>query len=227
MRTALLSNRLRPIPALSHLNDEELVAQAKRGNEQAFTELWGRHGERIRGIVWRIVRNREDTEDLLQEVYLRSFVYLDSFKGDSLFSTWLSRIGINLGLMLLRRRRSHPEVYIETSGSECANPVMELPDRSENIETSYCRKERIDQLRGAIRSLPPPLRCIVELQNRDELSLEEIAYRIGISVSAVKARLARARAALRDLTVQGQRQKASPGLRRRPNTRSRPSSPTR
>jgi RNA polymerase sigma-70 factor, ECF subfamily len=224
MRTALLSNRIRPIPALRHLDDEDLVAQAKRGNEQAFTELWGRHGERIRGIVGRIIRNREDTEDLLQEVYLKSFVYLDSFKGDSLFSTWLCRIGINLALMLLRRRRIRPEVHIESSGSDCTNPVMEVPDRSENIETSYFREERIHQLRAAIERLPPQLRRIVELQNRDELSLEEIAHRIGISVGAVKARLVRARMALRDLAVQEKRWKASPELHRRPKMLNRPSS---
>jgi RNA polymerase sigma factor (sigma-70 family) len=215
MRSALPSNRIRPIPVMRQMSDNNLVAQAKLGSEQAFTELWSRHGERVRNVVWRITRNREDAEDVLQEAYLKSFLHLVTFNGDSQFSTWLSRIAINVALMLLRKRRNHPEVFIDSSDSESAVPVMDFPDRSESIESRYCRHESMQQLRSAIEQLPPPLRYVVELQNRDELPLEEIAHRTGISVAAVKSRLVRARATLRELTAPGRVVKSSRHLYRR------------
>ena len=201
-------NRIRSASFLRHLSDETLVLQARLGSEHAFTELWSRHGERVRILVWRIIRNREDVEDVLQEAYLRSFTRLDSFNGDALFSTWLSRIGINLAFMLLRRRRNRPEVFMEGADSDSPFSILEVPDRQESIELSYVRAERMQNLRKAIRQLPPKLRNVVELQNSDELSLGEIARITGLSLPAVKARLVRARMTLRELTLQGCNRKA-------------------
>jgi RNA polymerase sigma factor (sigma-70 family) len=222
MSSAISSNRIRPIPLLKHVSDDNLVAQAKLGCEQAFAELWSRHGERARHVVWRITRNREDADDVLQEAYLKSFLHLVSFNGHSRFSTWLSRIAINVALMLLRKRRNHPEVFIDNSESDPSAPAMDFPDRSENIESRYFRLERMQQLRMAIQKLPPPLRYVVELQNRDELPLEEIAHRTGISVAAVKSRLVRARATLRELTAQPHHRSYLRGLPRRPREMNQP-----
>jgi RNA polymerase sigma-70 factor, ECF subfamily len=225
MRSTVPSNRVRPTPFLERQSDENLVAQAKLGSEQAFTELWSRHGERVRSVIWRIIRNREDVEDILQEAYLKSFLHLVSFNGESQFSTWLSRIGINLALMLLRKRRNHPEVFIEGPDSDSTTLVMDFPDRAESVEVRCLRAERVFQLRMAIEQLPPKLKYLVELQNRDELPLEEIANRMGISLSAVKSRLVRARAALRELTAQPRSRKSSCRWRGRPREMNRPSVP--
>jgi len=208
------SNRIPSISFLRHLSDDALVLQAKLGSEHAFIELWNRHGERVRSLVWRIIRNREDVEDLLQEVYLNSFLHLGSFNGDALFSTWLSRIGINLALMLLRKRRNHPEVFMESADSDLSISIMNLPYQQDGPEASYYRAERMEALRLAIQQLPPQLRNVVELQNRDELPLREIVRITGLSLPAVKARLVRARMALREL--------ASPGsIRKVPQRRHR------
>ena len=214
MRSALSSNQIRPIPMMKHTSDDNLVAQARLGSEQAFTELWNRYGERVRGVAWRITRNREDAEDVLQETYLQSFLHLVSFKGDSQFSTWLTRIAINAALVLLRKRRNHPEIFIDSSTSE-AYASMDFADQSEGIESRYLRIERLQQLRMAIQQLSPTLRYVVELRNRDELSLKEIAYRTGITVAAVKARLWRALGTLRELTAQGRVVKSARRLHRR------------
>jgi len=208
------SNRIRSASLLRHVSDETLVLQARLGSAHAFTELWSRHGERVRALVWRIIRNREDVEDVLQEVYLKSFTRLDSFKGDALFSTWLSRIGINLALMVLRKRRNHPEILLESGNPDSAFSIMEAPDRVESIELSYFRAERIQKLRQAIQQLPHKLRDLVELQNRDELPLGEIARITGLSLPAVKGRLVRARRALRELTLQGCDRTVMPHRRR-------------
>lgn len=202
MNSAIPSNRIRPIPLLKHVSDNNLVAQAKLGNEHAFTELWSRHGERVRRVVWRITHNREDAEDVLQESYLKSFLHLVSFNGNSQFSTWLTRIAINAALVLLRKRRGHPEVFIDKSKTDPSAPAKDFPDRSESLESLYLHFERMQRLRMAIQQLSPQLRCVVELQNRDELRLEEIAQRTGISIAGVKVRLWRARARLRELIAE-------------------------
>jgi RNA polymerase sigma factor (sigma-70 family) len=188
--------------SLKHLSDNDLVAQARVGNEQALTELWSRHGERTHRVVSRIIRNREDAKDILQETYMKVFLHLASFNGESQFSTWLTRIAINSAFMLLRRHRSHQEHFIDSSEPDCSDPVMNLPDRSESIEARLFHSERLQQLRLAVQRLPHSLRYIVELQNHDELTLLEIAQRTGLSVPAVKARLVRARATLRKFTSQ-------------------------
>lgn len=209
MRSTLPSNRIKSMSMLKHVSDDNLVAQAKLGSEPAFAELWSRHGERVRNVVWRITGNREDAEDVLQEAYLKSFLHLVTFNGDSQFSTWFSRIAINVALMLLRKRRNHPEVFIDNSEAESPAAAIDFPDRSESIETRYLRFESMQQLRSAIQQLPPQLKYVVELQNRDELPLEEIAHRTGISVAAVKSRLVRARATLREMTSQGRVRKSA------------------
>lgn len=218
MRSVLPSDRIRSIPALKHMSDDNLVDQARLGSDQAFTELWSRHGQRVRSVVWRITRNREDAEDVLQEAYLKSFLHLATFNGDSQFSTWLCRIAVNVALMLLRKRRNHPEVFIGRSESDPSALPTDFPDRSESIESRHIRLERMLRFRKAIEKLPPPLRYVVELQNRDELPLEEIAHRTGISVAAVKSRLLRARAALRKLTAWGQVGKNARHLYRSPGS---------
>jgi RNA polymerase sigma factor (sigma-70 family) len=225
MSTMIASNRIRPVPFLEPLSDEKLVAQAKLGSEPAFTELWSRHGERARNVVWRITRNREDAEDILQEAYLKSYLHLVSFNGESQFSTWLNRIAINAALMLLRKRRNHPEIFFENNDPDSSAPAMDFPDRSESIEAWFFRSECIQQLRMAMQELPSSLRYVFELQNCDELPLEEIARRTGITVAAVKSRLVRARATLRELTTTGRGRKGARRMHRRPKEMSRAALP--
>jgi RNA polymerase sigma factor (sigma-70 family) len=145
MRSIPPSTQVPQGAVLKHPSDELLVSQAKLGDERAFTELWSRHGKKAHSIIWRIVRNRDDAEDILQEVYVKSFLHLVSFNGESRFSTWLSRIAINAALMLLRKRRTHPEAFISGSESSHSAQVIDFADRSENAEMSYLRAERLHQ----------------------------------------------------------------------------------
>jgi len=220
-----ISSRIRSASFLRHLSDEALVLEAKLGSEHAFAELWSRHGECVRFLIWRIIRHREDVDDVLQEVYLKSFTHLGSFNGDARYSTWLSRIGINLALMLLRKRRNRPEVVIESADPDSPFSIMGAADCQESVELSYIRAERIQTLRQAIQQLPPQLRDVVELQNRDELPLGEIARITGLSLPAVKARLVRARRALRKLTSHGCNRKP-PQRRPRESSRLQHSAPS-
>jgi RNA polymerase sigma factor (sigma-70 family) len=188
---------------LRDLDDKVLVAEAKFGNELALIVLWGRYGDLVRKVVWRITRNQEDTEDVLQETYMNSFVHLRSFQGKSKFSTWLNRIAINSALMVLRRRRRYRETPIDGDGSESSAPMPEVPDHSDNAEVQLIRAECATRLGKAIRRLPSPLRDVIELQHDLELPLSQIAHLTGISLAAVKSRLLRARIALREAAAHG------------------------
>jgi RNA polymerase sigma factor (sigma-70 family) len=202
MESILSNNPMSNKPFEKCLNDDALVAQAKAGSELALVELWGRHGKRTCSVVRRIVRNQEDAEDVLQDTYLKSFLQLQSFSGEAQFSTWLTRIAINSAFMLLRRRRCRPEAFLESSESDPFIALMNLPDKSESIEAQYNRKEHLRLLRRVVQYLPISQRYVLELQCRDNLSLSEIALITGLSVACVKARLSRARRALRKLLPQ-------------------------
>ena len=113
-------------------SDEKLVQSARSGNNAAFVELWRRHSSTVFRAAYRIVKNREDAEDLAQETFLKAFDHLQSFNGTSKFSTWLVRIGINSALGELCRRRSPPLPAI------CLAPLnlCEMPPRAITPERS-------------------------------------------------------------------------------------------
>ncbi len=182
-------------------SDEELVQFARSGCEAAFVELWRRHSSTVFRAVFRIMKNREDAEDLVQETFLKAFAHLQGFNGASKFSTWLVRIGINAALGELRRRRSHPEASFDGMNSDDYEWHREIPDKAIDIETQLMRSEMIEWMNTAISRLHPTLRTVVEMQQRHEYSHTEIALLVNLSVPAVKSRLSRARRALRERYV--------------------------
>ena len=174
-----------------------LVEAAKLGKHSAFEELWVRHSNTAFKLVCRIIGNRDDAEDTLQDAWMKAFVHLKTFDGRSKFSTWLTRIAINSALMVLRRKRSRPETSIDWSGDGETWQQWEIPDKSLNIEDLYLKKEAELKLKEAIERLRPPLRSVMEIQRLHYRSNKEVADVAGVSVTAVKSRLLRARALLR------------------------------
>jgi RNA polymerase sigma factor (sigma-70 family) len=174
-----------------------LVAAAKDGDHQAYAELCRRHSKQILRTVLRITRDVADAEDTLQEALLKAYIHIGGFEGRSAFSSWLTRIAINSALMLSRKKRSQP-VYNFESGSDVDD--FKLP---EPMETSYNPEEACiqnalkDELAQAIRYLPPNLRVVMQIRYREDASMAQIAKTLGISESAVKSRLLRARLQIR------------------------------
>jgi len=178
-----------------HKADEELlVASAKEGDEQAFAALWSRHSKMVLQKALRITGNYADAEDAVQDAFLRAFVHLKSFDRRSKFSTWVVRIAINSALSILRRKRAHPEALASSFTTEAS---WELADQRPDFEDQYCRHELHKRLDMAIRALPKILREVMLIYHARDHSIAEIAELIGISVAATKARLYRARTALR------------------------------
>jgi RNA polymerase sigma factor (sigma-70 family) len=184
--------------ACERLDEKRLVAMAKYGQTAAFDVLCERLSPRILRSVYRITRNREDAEDALQDSLLRAFAHVREFDGRSAFSTWLTRIAINSALMILRKKRNSLEVPLESSeDSDTKRTTWELPDHTPDPEKRYAQGERECILHGAIRTLRPAIRKVIVFQQLQEHSMKETAAKIGITVSAAKARLFHAKAALR------------------------------
>ena len=189
-------------PTIACLTDpaaeQMLVVAAKNGDEQAFETLFKRHRQKILRVVLRYAHVREDAEDIVQQSFQKAFVYLHKFEGKSSFSTWLTRIAINESLMLLRHGRALREISVDDSHDQGGTAsAMEIPDASPDPEISYLRRERVQILTETLGNLRPGMRKAIELRELAELSTEETARRLGVSVTAVKGRLFHARKKLR------------------------------
>jgi RNA polymerase sigma-70 factor (ECF subfamily) len=186
--------------AAANMSEAALVSMAKLGDSDAFVELSKLHSNRLLRTIYQITRNWQDAEDALQDATLRAFSHLKDFEGKSSFSTWLTRIAINSALMILRKKRSCYEIPFDGTGDSGDNyECWELRCPAENPESRLARKEREELLRDAILRLPLLLREVVELRQARGYSAREIAQALGISASAVKSRLSRARVTLRTL----------------------------
>jgi RNA polymerase sigma factor (sigma-70 family) len=188
-------------PTLDYANatSEELLAAARSSDQEAFARLSGRCVEMVRKKVFAILRNREDTDDIVQEALFKAYTHLADFRGSCTFSTWLTTIAINSALMLLRRRRSHFEVSLDLTGNDKAGAFWELPDPRLNVEGICAKRQTHDLVSHAISRLPAQYRGVLEQYHLQEKSLQEAADALEISVSAAKARLLRARVTLRSL----------------------------
>lgn len=178
--------------------DQALVTSAKSGDAQAFEVLVKRYEPRLLALALRYTRVREDAEDVVQQSFQKAFMYLPRFEGKSKFTTWLMRIAINEALMLLRKRRASPEVPIlETVPAGETDVPLDFPCSDPSPEDSCLHEEQKRILSAAMRQLNPRSRQAVELRELSDLSTEETARALGLSIGAVKARLFYARRKLR------------------------------
>ena len=180
-------------------DESVVVAQAKAGDQNAFSELVNRYERKIYRLAKNITRNDEDAEDVLQDAFLKAYTHLDNFKGDSKFYTWIVRIAVNEALMRLRKRKTDRSVPLDEPvelGEETVTREIAVWD--DNPEQRYSQEEWRRILDEAVDGLKPDFRTVFVLRDIEELSTEETAETLGISVPAVKSRLLRARLALRE-----------------------------
>jgi RNA polymerase sigma-70 factor (ECF subfamily) len=173
-----------------------LVTQAKSGSSTAFGELYDRHRLRIYHTAFRILRNRQDAEDTVQRSFQRAFTNLCRFREDSTFSTWVTRIAINDALMLLRQRRANTRLQENNDDTE-APSLLDPADKGPTPEQTLAETERRAAVLQAISHLRESLRTVVLLRELQGLTSAETARRLGLTVSAVKARTFHARRHLR------------------------------
>jgi RNA polymerase sigma-70 factor (ECF subfamily) len=173
-----------------------LVAAARRGETAAFEELVNRYESKILRLTKNITGNQEDAEDAMQDAFLKAYAHLDGFQGDSRFYTWLVRIAANEALMRLRKRR--PQVSLDEPVAVDTDFLpRELEDWRPSPEREYAQAELQKILTDVIDQLQPEDRIVLVLRDLEELSAQEVAEALGISATAVKSRLWRARLKLR------------------------------
>ena len=181
------------------IDESALVAQAREGDTRAFGELVRRYEGKIFRLAQHVTQNREDAEDVLQETFMKAYEHLDQFQGNSKFYTWIVRIAVNQALMKLRRRKTDKSVSLdETIDTGEDTIVREIAAWDEDPEQRFSREELGEILDTAIQGLEPPYRSVFVLRDIEELSTEETAEALDLSVPAVKSRLLRARLQLRE-----------------------------
>lgn len=186
------------LPSTVVADDESLlVARAKAGDSAGFSELVQRYERKIFRLAQNITRNPEDAEDVMQEAFLKAYVNLHSFQGDSRFYTWLVRIAVNESLMKLRKRRPGEFSIDEPVESDDALMPREIADWGPSPEQRFARVQLNDILTEAIENLSPDFRIVFVLRDIEELSTAQTAELLGLSIPAVKSRLLRARLRLR------------------------------
>jgi len=192
-------------------SEKMLVARARAGSRTAFGELARRHSHRVYGMSFRILKNREDAEDNLQNVLYKAFGKIQQFEGNSQFSTWLVRIAINEALMMLRKRRPEDALaQIKEDGSiQGSEGSMELRDLRPDPEREYLTKELAAK---AMEALNPTLQNTFILQKGEGWTSRELAKAMDITPELVKSRIFRARARLRQRILQLAKPTASMAL---------------
>lgn len=178
------------------LEDTELVRRSREGDPDAFRDLVLRHHPRIFNLIYNMVRDRDDADDLAQEVFIKAFRSLSGFNGDARVYTWLYRIAVNRCLDWLKGRGRHPEVPLDRveGGAAFRN--------TGSADAGVSQQELGRALEQALLTLPPDHRAVVTLREMDGLSYEEIAEVMDCSVGTVKSRLFRARLQLQRLLAE-------------------------
>ncbi len=178
--------------------DADLVAACRQpesdGFEAAFEELFTRYRDRVHAIAFRITGSASDAHDVLQEAFALVFRKLQNFRGGARFSTWLFRIVVNCSIDHRRREGARPALSLET-----ADLGREPEDDTQSPGASAEVRELGDQVQLAISMLSPKLRVILALRYLEEMSYDELAATLGLSLGTVKSRLARAHLALENL----------------------------
>jgi RNA polymerase sigma-70 factor (ECF subfamily) len=186
-----------PMAAINQNRDAELVERYLTGDTTAFDEIMVRYERQIYRICYRFVENREDAMDLAQDVFIKAFEHLATFRRESSLKTWLYRIAMN---HCINHVKKHSQEFVEVTehtGSTHSSVQTQLEDR-----------EQRDKFRRMVKLLPPKQKAILELRINDQLSYEEIAKMSGRSISTIKASVFFALEKLRKLVKDPKSRKA-------------------
>ncbi len=183
-----------PAQTTDQPTDAAIIEQVLAGDSAPFRLLVERYQRAVFNASYRLVGDHHQAADIAQEAFVRAYRSLHTFRRDAPLAPWLCRIAINLSLNWLKRQR--PELSLE---ERLEKHALELPDLSDEPQRRLLQGERQQSVREAVLALPPDQRAVIELRHFQELSYQEMAQILGISVSNVKVRLFRARKHLRQI----------------------------
>jgi len=182
------------------MNESELILKAQNGDIAAFERLIESYQQGVFNLACRMINNHDDAADIAQEAFIKVYLSISKFKGNSKFSTWIYRITTNVCLDEIKKRKKTKAFSlsenIETDDGEISR---EIEDVSANVEDNLERKERNRAINDAIAKLPENHRAVIVLRDINNMSYEEIAAALNCSEGTVKSRISRARSALYEM----------------------------
>jgi RNA polymerase sigma-70 factor, ECF subfamily len=181
-------------------DDHQLIAECLKGNTAAFGELVSLHQDRLFNTVIRLVNNSEDARDVVQEAFLHAYQSLHSFKGDSLFFTWLYRIAVNSAISMKRKQRVVLSIQTTGEGGQAIDPVDPAETNRPGHALELAEDER--KVHEALGKLSAEHRAVLVMKDMDGLKYEAIAEILGVPVGTIRSRLHRARLEIRDILIQ-------------------------
>lgn len=177
--------------------NSELIKKAIEGDESAYKNLLENYRGAIYNLLYKMVRNKEETEDLVQEAFMKAFKALPSFNEEYAFSTWLYKIAVNNCIDHMRKKKLQTYSINKPVQSKDGELDREFPDTSMSPDKSILSEERASIIETAIDELPENYKTAIILRHSEEKSYEEISKILNIPLGTVKARIFRAREMLK------------------------------
>jgi RNA polymerase sigma-70 factor, ECF subfamily len=181
-------------------DDNRLITECLEGNAAAFGELVSRYQDRLFNTVLRLTDNAEDARDVVQEAFLHAYQSLHSFKGDSLFFTWLYRIAVNTAISMKRKQRVVYRMQPTGEGGATLEPADPAESSRPGHAIEMAEEER--RVHDALAKLSAEHRSVLVMKDMEGMKYEEMAETLGVPVGTIRSRLHRARLEIRDILIQ-------------------------
>jgi RNA polymerase sigma factor (sigma-70 family) len=191
--TAASPSRIEKRKTESRVEDSEIIAEALAGDNRAYQKLMDKYHDAIVNFIYRMVRDREQVEDLTQEAFIKAFASLRSFNEEYAFSTWLYKIATNNSIDYIRKKKLQMFSIDKPIESKDSDFTFELPDDSYEPDRELITDQRSTMLNAAIEQLPEKYRIVIRLRHVEERSYGEIARMLKLPIGTVKAHIFRAR----------------------------------
>lgn len=180
-------------------DDNSLITECRKGRTDAFGELVARHQDRLFNTVLRLVDNAEDARDVVQEAFLHAYQSLHTFKGDSLFFTWLYRIAFNTAISSRRKKRIVLSIQPAGDDGNAIDPLDPAESNRPGHALEMAEEER--QVHAALARLSPEHRAVLVMKDMEGMKYEDMAEILGVPIGTIRSRLHRARLEMRDLLL--------------------------
>jgi len=178
-------------------NIQKLIEEVKQGKEYAFKVLMERYQPGIYKMIYQIIKNREETEDIVQETFIKAFNSINSYNNKYAFSTWLYKIAYNHSIDTIRKRKLKTFSIDKPIKFQKGEIKQEIRDESFIPDKEIMNRESINNILKQIESLPEKYRKALVLRHQEDYSYEEISKMLSIPIGTVKARIFRAREILK------------------------------
>lgn len=180
------------------VHDAELIRRCLANDQAAYGQLLARYRRQVLALVWRMVSDREEAQDLAQEAFIRAFRSLHTFDQTRSFPAWLYRITSNLCVDHYRKRRLDTVSLVQSGGADGEERTIDLKSGGAGPDEEYADREGAERLDQLIRTLPAPYRIVVLLRHQSDMAYEEIATALQLPLGTIKARLHRAHKMLKE-----------------------------